>query len=320
MSLHVIFGTGPLGLAVAASLNDPAISVRLVSRSGEAPPGYEDHDTAVGDLTDPSSARRAAEGADVIYHCAGAPYTEWKRRLPVMMKGAIDAAAASRAKLVYGDNLYAYAPSDQPLTEETPEEPTTRKGKVRKETADLLRSAHERGRIESTIGRASDFYGPGVRDSFVGSEVFGRLSRGNAPRVLGNPDHPHTFTYIGDFGRALTILAACERASGQTWHVPNSPPISTREFALQAAVAMDEPSGVTATPSWLVHATGFFSARMSEIAEMLYEWENPWVVDHAKFQAAFGDAFGHPEPLHHGIQKTAAWFRGRANRSRSRRS
>lgn len=307
--MHVIFGTGPLGQAVASALKASGIEARLVNRKGRAPAGLDGFEAVSGDLTEADSARRAAQGATVIYHCAGAPYTEWPRTLPAMMEGAIEAAVSAEAPLVYGDNLYAYAPTDEPLTETTPERPETRKGRVRKEVADMLRMAHEHGRVKAVIGRGSDFYGPDVHSSVVGDEVFGRLADGKAPRVLGDPDQPHSFTFIEDFGRALVVLGTHDTSFGQTWHVPNAPPVPTRAFATRAAEAMGhEAKNVKTTPPWLLRAIGFFNPMMKEVAEMLYQWEKPFVVDHTKFERAFGDTFGAATTLAEGISRTADAF------------
>lgn len=312
--MHVIFGTGPLGQAVAAALIARGRAVRLVNRSGRPPGGFENVEVAEGDLTDAASARHAARDASVVYHCAVTPYTDWPDTLPALMGGAIGAATSAGARLVYGDNLYAYAPSDKPLTEETPERPTTRKGRVRKDVADMLRAADRDGRIEAAIGRGSDFYGPGVLQSTVGSEVFGRLADGRAPRVLGDPDQSHSFTFIKDFGRALVLLAEHDEAFGETWHVPNAPATTTRSFAAAAAEAMGHDAKVKATPSWLLRTFGLFDPMMREVAEMLHQWEHAFVVDNTKFERAFGEKFGAATPLAEGISKTAAAFKAPRDR------
>lgn len=307
--MHIIFGTGPLGQAVAASLHHRGHPVRLVNRSGQAPEGFDDLETVAGDLTRPPAARKAAQGASVVYHCAVTPYTDWPETLPALMDGAIDVAAAEGARLVYGDNLYAYVPTSDPFTEETPERPTTRKGRVRKDVADTLRSAHAEGRVKATIGRASDFYGPGVTNSVVGDQVFGRLVEGKAPRVLGDPDQLHTFSYIEDVGRALVVLATHDEAFGETWHLPNAPAVMTRTFAEEAATAMSQPVRIKTAPSWLLRALGYVSPTMREVSEMLYQWEDPFVVDHSKFEREFGADFGDVTPLKEGISRTAAAFK-----------
>lgn len=73
------------------------------------------------------------------------------------------------------------------------------------------------------IGRGSDFFGPHAHLSTVGDGVFARAIAGKpAAQVLGNPDVPHTVTYIDDFARALVTLGEREEAMGEVWHVPNA--------------------------------------------------------------------------------------------------
>ena len=47
--------------------------------------------------------------------------------------------------------------------------------------------------------------------------------------MLGDPDVPHTVTYIEDFGRALAgALGERDEALGEVWHVPNAEPVTMR--------------------------------------------------------------------------------------------
>ena len=41
---------------------------------------------------------------------------------------------------------------------------------------------------------------------------------------------------------------------------------------------------------------------------MLYEFEEPFVVDHSKFEKAFGE---HATPLKEAIADTVRWYRGK---------
>ena len=45
---------------------------------------------------------------------------------------------------------------------------------------------------------------------------------------------------------------------------------------------------------------------MREVAEMLYEWERPFVVDDRAFRSAFGGAFGEPTPIGDGVEGTTS--------------
>jgi hypothetical protein len=42
-------------------------------------------------------------------------------------------------------------------------------------------------------------------------------------------------------------------------------------------------------PGWLLRALGVFVPMVREVAEMLYTSERPYIVDHGKFERAFGD-------------------------------
>jgi NAD dependent epimerase/dehydratase family len=112
------------------------------------------------------------------------------------MEVIIEAAAAAGARLVFADNLYAYGPVDGPLTEDLPYLAKGPNDWTRARIADILMRAHEAGRIQATIGRGSDFFGPYAHLSTVGDRVFARAIEGKPAQVLGNPDLPHTVTYI----------------------------------------------------------------------------------------------------------------------------
>ena len=49
-----------------------------------------------------------------------------------------------------------------------------------------------------------------------------------------------------------------------------------------------------------------FDRNIAEIWEMLYEFEQPFVLDHSKYARAFGD---HATPLNEAIRATVNWFR-----------
>lgn len=95
---NVIFGTGPLGLAVARRLVVAGEGVRLVNRSGKArgPAGAE---VAASDAADPAAARRVCEGAKTLFHCATHSYGQWDKVLPPIMSGIIEGATAAQATL-----------------------------------------------------------------------------------------------------------------------------------------------------------------------------------------------------------------------------
>jgi nucleoside-diphosphate-sugar epimerase len=308
--LHVVFGgTGAVGAAVVRELVRQGRHVRVVNRSGHAviATGVE---VMQGDATNADSARRAAAGAAVLYHCVGAPPPEWITLLPRVMDTLI--AAAGDATLVYADNLYMYPPTTAPMTEDLPDAPITRKGRLRARLAEGVLAAHRQGRVRATIGRASDFYGPGVRVSTIGDIFFGRLVAGKPVQWLGPTDQPHSITYIDDFARGLVTLATHDEALGQVWHVPTAAPLTGKQYAALAAQEAGLPARVTRVSPLVLRLAGVFSPAIREEIEMQYQFMQPYILDDTKFIGAFGGA---PTPYPEVFHQTITWFRAHSDAS-----
>jgi uncharacterized protein YbjT (DUF2867 family) len=126
--LHVVFGTGAVGMSVMVALVGRGKRVRMVNRSGRAsvPHGVE---VIGGDATDETFAREASKGASVVYFALNPPYNKWPELFPPLQAGVLEGAASAGAKLVAMENLYMYGPTEgRPLTEDLPHAPNTRKG------------------------------------------------------------------------------------------------------------------------------------------------------------------------------------------------
>jgi len=59
-------------------------------------------------------------------------------------------------------------------------------------------------------------------------------------------------------------------------------------------------------PKLLVKVLGLFNSQMRELVEMLYEFEEDFVLDHSKFEQAFGN---HATSLKQAIRATINWYR-----------
>ena len=280
----------------------------MVNRRGRAggPDGVE---VVRGDAADPDDPRRASLGAAVVYAAAQPSYTRWPEEFPPILNGVIGGAASAGAGLVWADNLYMYGPHRGPLTEDLTYGATGRKGLTRARMAETLMGAHRSGRVQATIGRASNFYGSGVLDSAVGQRVFGAALEGKAAQVLGDPDAPHTYTFVEDFAGALVTLGEREEALGEVWHVPSAETLTTRRFVEMVYEEAGRAPKLRAAPGLGIRFLARFNANMREIKEILYEFEEPFVVDHSKYERAFGaDATPHREA----IRRTLEWYRRNA--------
>lgn len=297
---HVVLGAGPVGRAVAAALVARGIEPAVVTRSGAAVAGAT---SRVADITDPVQAAAAVAGAEVVFQCAQPEYHRWPQEFPALQAGIVDAAASAGALLVVAENLYGYGPHDGPLTEDLPLVATTRKGAVRAQMWRDLEAAHAAGRLRVVAGRASDFFGPVVEGSAVGDRFFGPLAKGKAAEVAGDPDRRHTYTYVGDFGEALVRLSETPSTWGRAWHVPNAPTVTTRALAEQAAALAGTTARLRTFARWQLRLVGLFVPAVRETVEMLYEFEEDFVVDHSAYAALCGD---HATPLAESLAATVA--------------
>ena len=310
--LHVVFGAGQVGHALVAHLAGEGRSVRVVSlhRPSTLPGGV---DSRAVDVTDGDAAADAAEGASVIYQCLNAPYTEWPERFPPLQRAVMMAAERSDALLVTLENVYGYGPTGgTPMTESMPMAATTVKGLARVAMTQELLAASEAGRLRIAIGRASDFFGAGVTESTLGERVFANAVADKHAAFIGNPDLLHTYSYVPDMAAGLAILGTDERAVGQIWHLPGPETSTTRAVLDLIAGQLGHSVPVRDVPKFVMRTAGLVSPMMRGLAEMSYQFEQPFILDTTKFESTFGAAV---TPMDVAIKETVAWYRGQRSAS-----
>ena len=305
--LHVVFGTGPIGLATCHELAAQGREVRMVNRSGraEVPAGVQ---VIAGDAADAAFAAKAAAGAGSVYQCLNPEYHQWPAVFPGLQNGVIAGARAAGARLVSFENLYMYGDTHGlPISEATPDNPQTRKGTVRSAMAEQLRRLHASGELQVVTARASDYFGPGgLEQSPLGELVIGAALAGKPARVVGDPDQPHSYTYTLDAGRTLAALGTRDDVLGEVFIVPNAPAMSTRQIIDLVAAEVGSPIKVSVAPRLVLRMMGLFNKTVREVDEMLYEFTQPFVTDTDKAETRLGLA---PTPLPEAIAATVAWFR-----------
>src|SRR5580692_8517357 len=310
--LHVVFGTGQVGSALAVHLAGQGIAVRAVSR--HRPAALAGVDWRAADAADPEAAADAAKGASVIYQCLNAPYTQWRERFPPLQRGVLAAAERNGALLVSLENLYGYGPAGgRPMTEDLPLAAIGAKGRVRAAmTAELLTAA-DAGRVRIAIGRASDFFGPGVTvGSTLGERVFGNALAGRKADFIGNPGLPHTYSYVADVAAGLATLGTEPRAVGEVWHLPGPATGTTCALLDLVAAEVGHPVGIRSLPKLAVRGLGLFNPMLRELAETYYQFGEPFVMDTSKYETAFGAA---GTSLADAVAATVAWYRTRPDTS-----
>jgi nucleoside-diphosphate-sugar epimerase len=282
----VLGATGGAGSALVRELASRGTRVRAVSRRGAGPslPGVTPIQT---DVNDPAAVKDVCRGAGIVYHCVNVPYELWTRRLVPIAEAIVGAAAAASAKLVVMDNLYMYGRPEGPMTETAPRNARGKKGRVRIRLEQLLLDAHRAGRVPVAIGRASDFYGQYANSAPMMLVVRPALA-GRRASWLGSLDAPHTFSYLPDVAWGLATLGAHEQAFGEIWHLPAAEPLTGRQFGGLVFETVGAPLRIGLIPKPVMALGGLFSTMIRESSEVLYQFEDPFVMGAGKFTRAFG--------------------------------
>ncbi|MEM6528957.1 MAG: NAD-dependent epimerase/dehydratase family protein [Chloroflexota bacterium] len=307
--LHVILGTGAVGLTVKDELCKRGYTnIRMVNRSGKTPePLGGGIELVNGDMTNPAFAVQAAEGAAVVYNALNPVYHKWDTFIMPLWEGVVEAASANHAKLVCMDNLYMYGDvNGEPIHEGMPYVAHTKKGKIRVQAANYLHDVHASGKAQVVIARASDFIGPRVDNSVAGGDfTFKPALQGKRAQVVGRVDMPHSYTYMPDVARALVDLAEADDVTGQVWHIPTSPAVTMKEILEMIYAETGHPLRYSAATTWMVRMAGLFDPEIREVVEMMYEFNQPFLIDSSKFTARFG---WHGTDTQTIVEESVKWF------------
>jgi nucleoside-diphosphate-sugar epimerase len=303
--LHVILGTGAVGKAIANELVRLGKTVRMVNRSGKVSGLPASVEVLKGDVYNAANVAELTNGATTVYQCAQPQYHEWAEKFPPLQAAVLEGVATSGAKLVVMENLYMYGdPNGRPITEDMPYDAHTKKGKIRAAMSEALLNAHRSGKVRVAIGRASDFIGP---EYYIGADqLIYPAIEGKTANALGDLDALHSFTFVPDVGKALAILGTHDEAEGQVWHIPSPAPITQRQLAAMIYKEAGQALKVRAGGRLILSVLGLFNPSVREIVEMLYEFEQPFILDSSKFEKTFGMK---ATPMEQAVRETVAFFK-----------
>lgn len=306
--LHVIFGAGQVGYPLAQELIGAGKRVRVAKRSPGGTPSLAE--VVNGDATDAKFCLAAARGATAVYHCMNPPYDSrvWAEQLPRMMDGLIHAAGAAGARLVALDNVYSLGkPDGKVLDEDSPDNPCSPLGEVRARVSRALFKAHERGDVRAVVGRASDFYGPRGTLTHLGDHFWPSALRRGVARVLVDPDALHTYHYIPDVARGLAVLGTADAdAYGRQWMLPCRPAESMRALVARFSDRLAFELRLRQLPRWGLKLAALSSAQLREVDRMLYQWEEPFVINDQRFRKRFDER---PTDAEQAAADTVTWAR-----------
>ncbi len=289
--MQTILGSGgAIGNELAKILKDYTDKIKLVSRN---PKKVNENDLLFSaDLTKKEQVDEAIKNSEIAYLTVGLKYDYkiWSVQWPLIMKNVIEACKQNNCKLVFFDNIYMYDKNYfDDITEDTPINPSSKKGQIRKQISEELLSEVKAGNLKAIIARSADFYGPSIKNTSVLTEmVFNNLSKGKRAMWLNSINFKHSFTYTIDAAKATALLGNSEIAYNQVWHLPTANyPLTGKEFIARIASEMKVDPKVFVISKFMLKAIGIFVPVLKEMVEMNYQYDRDYIFNSSKFERKF---------------------------------
>lgn len=289
--MQTILGAGgAISRELAKALKTYTSEIRLVSRN---PLKVNETDSLfAADLANYDEVKKAVEGSEVVYLTAGLPYDTktWQKTWPLIMQNVINACIENNSRLVFFDNIYAYEGTNlNPITETSPINPPSKKGKVRAQLIQMIWDAVEQKGLIALITRCADFYGPSIKNNSLLTEtVIKPLSESKTANWLASANFKHSFTYTIDAGKATALLGNTPDAFGQTWHLPTAKnPLTGKEWVEAFAAQFGVKPKYRTIGKTMIGLLGLFIPIMRETYEMLYQYDRDYVFNSDKFEKRF---------------------------------
>ncbi|MGE6697390.1 NAD-dependent epimerase/dehydratase family protein [Hyphomonas sp. NPDC076900] len=282
--------TGGAGYEIARALIQRGWQVRAMARS-PVPARLPQAEWVAGDALNAADVAAAAIGADVIVHGVNPPgYKDWAKLVLPMLENTVAAARISGARIFLPGTIYNYGRDALPLlTEDAPQRPHTRKGRIRVQMEQRLEAAAQEG-VRTLILRAGDFFGPSAGNSWFSQ---GMVTPGRPVTKItypGKRDAGHAWAYLPDYGATAAALLdrETELAAFEQFHFRGH--YFARGVAFAEAVrAASGGKGKIAPMPWpaLVLLSPFVRI-FRELAEMRYLWEETAELDNTRLVSFLG--------------------------------
>jgi nucleoside-diphosphate-sugar epimerase len=262
------FTGGHLARTLAARGDHVRALVRRAGTDLELPPTGERDDKpgagtlepVSGDLRDPESIARAAEGVEVVYHIAAIyrqaslPDQEYRAVNATAVRTVIEAARSAGARrVVHCSTVGVHGDIEHPpANEEAPLRPGDIYQQTKLEGERVAREAATETGVEVVIARPTGIYGPGDRRLL-------KLFRGVARRrfvILGDGRIYYHLTYIDDLVDGFQLCGTVRGAAGGTYILAGGEVTTLKELTARIAAEAHVPPPRVHLPVWPFWAAG----------------------------------------------------------------
>jgi nucleoside-diphosphate-sugar epimerase len=306
----ILGATGSIGYAFAENLCSKNISitvlVRDVEKANKLFKNNPNIEIIMGDVQDLSILKKISADKKYIFHGINYPYDQWFGNMDTATQKIIEAASLNKAMIIFPGNVYNYG--NLPLIkEDSPQNPCTRKGKLRVELEAMLFDAAQLGKCTVLNVCLPDFWGPNVLNEGV-KPIFVNALKGKALPYIVTVDIPHQMVFTKDAAEIMVRLMqkGVEKPYDKYNYGGQIHP-TIRGLLNQISRVANAPEKITVHPKWLFSVLGIFIPMMKEVKEMLYLFEGTVILDDTKVRKLFPDF--KETPLNEAITETLDWFR-----------
>ncbi|MBW8837436.1 MAG: NAD-dependent epimerase/dehydratase family protein [Burkholderia sp.] len=309
MSKVALFGAaGAIGQSIAKALAAQGRPYRVVGRSEAGLRKAFAADPLAEVVTwnpdVPASVQASAAGIDTLVYLVGVNYWQFELHPQLMRKTLDGAIAAGVRNFILIGTVYPYGRArTMPVSEDHPREPHTFKGRMRKAQEDMLLQAHAQGRINATVLRLPDFYGPGVEASLLHRAAVAAVKCGTAD-LIGPIDRPHEFVFVPDVGPVVARLVDTPAAFGHVWHLAGAGVTTQRALVDEMERQVGHKVALRIAGKTMLRMLGLFNRMIREMVEMHYLLTDPLIMDDAALQRLLGPI--PKSPYAEGIRQTLA--------------
>lgn len=277
-----------------------------------------------GELTDPESLQKAAQGVTIVVHCA-AKVGDWGpvdgyRAVNVRglehLLNAVEATGSLR-RFIHISSLGVYEGRDHHGTDETVEPSTTGMDGytlTKVEAEQLVRRHIREKKLPATILRPGFIYGP--RDRSVLPRLLERLKAGQV-KYLGTGEQLMNNTFVGNLVDVIFDVIDKPQTIGETYNITDDKLVSKRDFISTVATQAGYPVPMSAVPLGVAR---FLATASERVYRLLGKKEAPLLsnarfkfmglnlnfsIDKARRELEYKP---HVE-FHQGMRQTIDWFR-----------
>lgn len=290
----VIGITGGFGGHVASAMARKGYTIRALMRNPDKlPECFNGTEVFAGDAANIEDVRAAADGVDVIVYGVNPPKYRWQGVVLPLLENTACVAEEKKLTVVFPGNVYVFDPRDGPLFDEnSPHQPVSSKGEMRKAMEARLKIASQNG-ARIIIIRMGDFIGKNLASDWF-QHLIKKTKKGYVLSAAGKPDLIHTWAYLPDVGNTVAELAE-KSASLDVFSVFHFKGYraSFNDIKQAMELATAKPVVIGNFPWRWLQFMSPFSKMLQGLIEMRYLWDNVILLDDARLVNTLGAAVPH---------------------------